>query len=66
HPPQGAPKLPETNSALDKNWGQRQLAELPKTVTAFLVRVNGLLRLPPLDEPEQKPDGPAAKQAAGA
>lgn len=43
-----------------------KLAELPKTVTAFLVRVNGLLRLPPLDEPEQKPDEPAAKQAAGA
>jgi hypothetical protein len=24
HLPQGAPKLPETNSLLDKNWGQRQ------------------------------------------
>jgi hypothetical protein len=23
HPPQGAPKLPETNSRLDKNWRQR-------------------------------------------
>jgi hypothetical protein len=32
HLPQGPPKLPETNSLLDKNWGQRQPARTQQTV----------------------------------